>query len=126
MATHSRDRVQIEGLELDAPIGVYAHERNILQKLIIDITVETDLDRAGKTDALEHAIDYDHLAALARQTATEQHHALIETVAHQIATRILGDLKTKATAVFVRVKKPSAVPGAKYAAVEVWREHLHP
>lgn len=125
MATHPRDRVHVEGLELEASIGVYAHEKKILQKLIIDITVETDLDRAGKSDSLADAIDYDHLAAVARQASTERHHQLIETVAHEIATRILDDLRTKATAVFVRVKKPSAVPGAKYAAVEIWREHRH-
>jgi dihydroneopterin aldolase len=118
------DRVRVEALEVDAPIGVYPHEQNTLQKLIIDLTLECDLTKAGETDELEHAIDYDALAAIAQQTATEKHHKLIETVAHQIAKRILQQ-QTRSTRVFVRVAKPSAVPGAKCAAVEVWREREH-
>jgi 7,8-dihydroneopterin aldolase/epimerase/oxygenase len=118
------DQVKLEALEIEAPIGVYPHEHTKLQKLIIDLALDCDLTKAGETDDLEHAIDYDALAAIARQTATEKHHRLIETVAHQIATRILAQHKSS-TRVFVRVAKPSAVPGAKCAAVEVWREREH-
>jgi dihydroneopterin aldolase len=121
-----RDRVRIEALEIDAPIGVYAHERGILQKLSIDVSIDCDLKPAGETDALEHAIDYDRIAALTTAIATEKHHALIETVAHEVASRILRELGERAYAVHVRVAKPSAIPGAKCAAVEVWREQSLP
>lgn len=117
--------MRIEGLEVDAPIGVYAHEKGVLQKLIIDLALETDLERAAKSDALEHAIDYDRLAAIAKKSATEKHHALIETVAQKIAERVLAELGEQVSAVFVRVAKPSAVQGAKCAAVELWRSNKH-
>jgi dihydroneopterin aldolase len=120
------DRVRIEALEIDAPIGVYPQEQGILQKLIVDIAIDCDVKPAAETDALEHAIDYDRLAALAKTIATEKHHALIETVANEIAARILIELGKNATSVFVRVAKPSAIPGAKCAAIEVWREQSLP
>jgi dihydroneopterin aldolase len=128
MATEHRpkDQVRLEGLELEAPIGVYAHERGILQKLVIDLAIECDLERAARTDDLADAFDYDRLAAVAQQAATERHHALIETVAQKIATRLLAELGDRADRVFVRVAKPGAVPGAKTAAVELWRDRTRP
>lgn len=116
------DVVRLEGIAVEAPIGVYAHERGILQRLEIDIAVETDIREAARTDDLRHAVDYDRLAAVAREVATVQHHALIETVAESIARRVLETLGPRSSRVFVRIKKPSAVPGALGPAVEIWRE----
>jgi dihydroneopterin aldolase len=114
------DRVRVEQLEVAAPIGVYAHEHGILQTLVIDLTLETDLTQAATTDDLQHAIDYDRLAAIAREIATSQHHALIETVAEKIAAKILAQFAA-ATAVCVRVAKPGAVKDARTVAIELWR-----
>src|SRR5687767_13813645 len=99
------DRVLVEGLEVAAPIGVYEHEKGILQRLVIDLVVVADLHHAAETDDLEDAIDYDRLAALAEDVAKERHHALIETVAETIAARLLGELGKRARRVFVRVAK---------------------
>lgn len=119
------DRVRLEGLVVDAPIGVYAHEHGVLQKLEIDLIVETDIRAAAANDAIEEAIDYDGLARAARAIAQARHHALIETVAERIADRLLGELGPRARRIFVRVTKPGAVAGARAPSVEVWREHPH-
>lgn len=115
------DRVCLEGLEVPAPIGVYAHEHGVLQKLVIDLILEADQSKAAATDDLQHATDYDRLAAIARELCASQHHALIEAVAEKIARRVLADFPA-ATAVFVRVAKPGAVPDARTVAVELWRD----
>lgn len=116
------DLVRIEGLELDTFVGVYAHEHGARQKLVLDLAVETDITIAAAYDALTETVDYDRLAALAREVASERHHALIETIAEKIAARALAVLPPIARRVFVRVAKPGAVPGARTVAVEIWRQ----
>lgn len=114
------DRTRVEGLRVEAPIGVYDFEYGIRQTLIIDVTAHADLRRAGETDALEHAVDYDRISRICRTIATGEHHRLIETVACKIATEVLAQLPN-VQAVDVRVGKPGAVPDASTVAVEVRR-----
>ena len=115
------DRIELEGLAVDAPIGVYAHEHGVLQRLVIDVVVETDVRAAAASDRIDAAIDYDGIAKICRETATERHHQLIETVAEQIAERVLKAEAAKVTAVEVRVAKPGAVPDARTVACRVRR-----
>ncbi|MCK6546434.1 dihydroneopterin aldolase [Myxococcota bacterium] len=117
------DRVCVEGLELMAEVGVYAHEHGIKQRLVIDLVVETELRAAGQSDALADAIDYDGLAKIARDVASSRHHELIEAIAEEIAAGVLASLGVRAGRVKVRVAKPGAVPDARTVAVEIWRSH---
>lgn len=79
------DRISINGLVVEARIGVTPEERAHPQALVVDVEVATDLARAGRSDDLADTIDYDQLttkvAALVRQS--ECH--LLESVATQIA-----------------------------------------
>jgi dihydroneopterin aldolase len=115
------DVVRIEGLAIDAEIGAFAHERGRKQRLLIDIGIETDVRDAAAHDALEWTVDYDRAAQIAREVALSKHHALIETVAERIASRILDELGARASSVSVRVEKPGAVPDARTVAVEIRR-----
>lgn len=116
------DLVRVEGLAVDAEVGVYAHEHGIRQRLVIDLALETDIAAAAAQDALSLAIDYDRVAAAARAVVASQHHALIETIAERIAARVLGEAGPRVRRVFVRVAKPGAVPDARTVAVEIWRQ----
>lgn len=109
------ESVFIEGLKVDAEIGVYPEEHGRLQRLVIDLSVGLDLRDAGDSDALSDALDYDQLAAICREEATRGHHQLIETVAKRILDRVLalsGVQKAE-----VRVQKPGAVPDAETVGV---------
>ncbi len=114
------DRVLLEELAVDAKIGVYKHEKGVLQRLVISVEIETALSEAAQGDALAKTIDYDRVANVCRTVAMEQHHELIETVAEKIAALVLQG-EAGADAVFVRVAKPGAVPDAKTVAVEISR-----
>lgn len=113
------DRVRVEGLALDARVGVYEFEYGIDQRLEIDVTAHLDLSEAGRTDELEAALDYDHIAGACREVVAARHHRLIETIAASIAERVLDD--PRIDRVDVRVAKPGAVPGARTVAVEMTR-----
>ena len=114
------DRTCVEGLRVEASVGVYDFEYKIKQTLVIDVVAHADLTRAGQTDDLQFAVDYDRIAKVCREVATEQHHRLIETIATQIAERTLAQL-SQVMMVDVRVAKPGAVPDAASVAVEIQR-----
>lgn len=52
------DFVKIKGLKVNAVIGVFDWERAIEQPLLIDVTMATDISKAGKSDDINDAINY--------------------------------------------------------------------
>ena len=106
--------VIVRGLEVQAAIGVHAHEHGRLQPLVVD--VELDLG-AGPIHRLSDTLDYEGVARVARQLAGGEHIALVETFAERLALACLEDARV--LAVKVRVEKPGAIPGAAAAGCEV-------
>lgn len=111
------NRVFLRALQVDANIGYYAHEKGQTQPLSID--VELWVEAADfHDDVLAQTIDYDSVAAAARELAGGAHIELIETFAERLAARVLRD--ERVAAVKVRVEKPRAVERAM-AGVEIVR-----
>lgn len=106
--------VLVRGLEVQAAIGVHAHEHGRLQPLVVD--VELDLG-AGPINRLSDTLDYEGVARIARELAGGEHIALVETFAERVALACLADPRVHA--VKVRVEKPGAIPGAAAAGCEV-------
>ena len=116
------DRICIEGLTVDGLIGVYPHELDRPQRLVVDLCAETDTRSAAHSERLVDTLDYDRLAECARTIIAARHHNLIETVAERIAALILHQHHGRVRSVTVRVCKPGAVADARTVAVEITRE----
>jgi len=114
------DRVKLEGLVLDASVGVYDFERESRQRVEIDVAVDLDLSDAGRSDRLEASLDYDRIAGFCLEVVSGRHHRLIESIAEGVASRTL-ETDPRIRRVEVRVAKPGAVPGARNVAVELVR-----
>lgn len=115
------DRIRVEGLAVLGSVGVYPHERQARQRLVIDLELEADLGLAGRSDRLSDTLDYAEAARVAREVVTERHHQLIESIAETIAERLLAGLAGRVQAVRVRVGKPHALADARMVAVEIER-----
>ncbi len=117
-ATNTRiviTKVFVRGLEVDAAIGVYRHEKGRLQRLVID--VELDVAVTDWSD-LSATVNYEVIAEKARQVAAEGHRGLVETFAHHLAEACFEE--PKVTRARIRVEKPSALaPDARAAGVEI-------
>jgi dihydroneopterin aldolase len=112
-------RIFVRGLSLAAECGVYAHEKGRHRPLLIDIEATIDPSVRASADELSETVDYDALAAHARDVVGEAHVHLIETIAERICDRILED--PRIPAVRVRVEKPGSVTGAVSSGVEIER-----
>ena len=96
--------VGVENYAVQALIGVYAHELNRRQLLIVTTTLEVDPPQA---DVLEQAVNYSQIATVI-ETVASSHTKLIECFATKVARECLLD--PRVAYAHVRVQKPSALP----------------
>lgn len=89
------DRISIEGLIVEARIGVTEEERSRPQPLVIDLELAADLSAAAKTDNLVDTIDYDDLTNKVATFVRESRFRLLERLAAEI-----GDLVSALPGVF--------------------------
>ena len=107
--------VFVEGLSLQAEIGLYAHGRGRRQPLSVDVELSlTPL--AGAAD-IHATVNYETLAAKAHALADSGHIELVETFAERLAAACLEH--PRAISARVRVRKPEAIAGATAAGVEL-------
>jgi len=113
------DKLRINGLLVRPIIGLYPEERINRQDVLVTVTLEADLRRAGKTDRLEDSIDYKALKKSILKLAEESQFFLIERFAQAVADLSLKDPRVRQ--VTVSVQKPGALRFAQSAEVEICR-----
>ena len=65
------DRIMVRGLRLWAHVGVLEFERCAGQWFELDLELAVDLAAAGRSDALEHTLDYSRLITALQHQARE-------------------------------------------------------
>ncbi len=113
------DKIKITDLSVRAIIGTEPYEREDEQELILDLTLFTDIEKAGRTDNLEYTVDYSHLKDRILEMARESEFLLIESMAEEVARIALSSEKVEKVKVYV--KKPAALNLADSAGVEITR-----
>ncbi|MDO6685255.1 MULTISPECIES: dihydroneopterin aldolase [unclassified Agarivorans] len=113
------DKVFIKDLTVLATIGAYEWEKQIKQKLLIDLEMAWDNRPAAMSDDLSLALDYASVSQAVSDLVTQQPHELVETVAEKVAALILN--KFSVPWVKVTINKPGAVPFASNVGVQIER-----
>ena len=114
------DQVHIRDLRLRCIIGCKPEERVTKQDVVINVSLDCDLSRAGQTDRLEDTINFRQLESRIATLVEGSGFQLIERMAQAIADACLAD--DKVLCVTVTVDKPRALRFARSAAVEIRRE----
>jgi len=110
----------LKGLRVSCVVGIYEHERAMRQPIVLDIELDYDFAAAVGSDAIGDAVDYDHVAAAVTELAERRQFQLLETMAEEAATMLLGR-SGAVHAVRIEIRKPAAVPAADCAFVRVAR-----
>ncbi len=121
---HSEPEVTIEvsGLSLFTHVGVTAAEREVGQRLLLDLRLDVGECDATVTDRLEDTIDYGQVCEIANLVAQQRSYKTLERLCAAIADRLLDQYE--ANAVWVKAAKPEPplpLPVTE-VSVEVWRE----
>ncbi|PJK07836.1 dihydroneopterin aldolase [Lysobacteraceae bacterium NML120232] len=112
------DKIFIRALQLDALIGVYAHERQAPQPLLLDVELDFDNRISASSDALADTIDYAAVVAQLRQWTAQTHYALLETLLEDMAARLRAGFPS-ISKVRLRVHKPLAAKALGCADVGI-------
>ena len=116
------DRIILEGMRFYGFHGVNPEERVLGQEYLVDLTVELDLGRAGRTDRLEDTISYTRIYRAVKDVMEGDSRNLLEAAAQAIADRVLSEFPVES--VGVRVMKPHPpIRGSviESATVEIFR-----
>ena len=52
------DAIIIEGLKVETVVGCFNWERQIIQPLMLDLTINTSLEKASNSDELDDTLNY--------------------------------------------------------------------
>jgi len=113
------DKVFIEGLEIEALIGIYDWERRIRQPLVFDIEMAFDNRKPAATDTIEDTLNYKDVSKRLIDYVSASSFGLVETLAERCAEIILDEFDV--AQVRLKLSKPGAVRGAKAVGVIIER-----
>jgi len=109
--------IQIEEMEFYAYHGHYKEEQIVGNRFLVDLSIETDMETAARTDDLRDALNYQSAYEIVKVEMQKKSH-LLEHVATRILNSLFQNLKgvKKAT---VKVSKINPPLGGKTRAVSV-------
>ncbi|MFP7722919.1 dihydroneopterin aldolase [Lysobacter sp. A3-1-A15] len=113
------DHVFIEGLEIEALIGIYDWERRIRQPLVFDIEMAFDNRIPAASDAIADTLNYKAVSKRVIQYVSGSDCGLVETLAERVAAIILEEFGVQR--VRLKLRKPGAVRGARAVGVVIER-----
>lgn len=119
MEARAHRLVFVHGLKVMANIGVYDHEHDAAQPLIIDVDIEVAEPDQPSSDNLEDVLCYNKFTQSILGLIAEGHIKLVETLAEKICS--LGLAHPMVLSIRVRIEKPDAIDIAEKAGVEIFR-----
>lgn len=104
-------------MEFYAFHGHFKEEQIVGNKFIIDLEIETDMEKAGISDRLEDATDYVEACRIVKQEMQKKS-KLLENIATRILDALFLNMKGIKRAT-VRIRKMNPPVGAKVGSVSV-------
>lgn len=113
------DKVFIHELTVFASIGAYDWEHTIKQRLVFNIEMEWDFQRAVAEDNVEFCLNYAEVSQKIIDFVEKTPFKLVETVAYQVADLIQNEFGIPSLR--IELHKPKAVAQAASVGVIVER-----
>jgi dihydroneopterin aldolase len=114
--------VEITGLSLYTHHGLSAAEREVGQRLVIDLRLDVGESDATVTDSIEDTVDYAEVCNTVALLAQQRSHKTLERLCSAIADRLLADYELEGVWVKASKPEPPIALSVDEVSVEVWRE----
>lgn len=114
--------IEISGLSLYTHMGVSAAEREIGQRLLVDLRLDVAECDATVTDRIDDTVDYGEVCQLVWLIAQQREYRTLERFCAAVADRLIE--RYELYSVWVKASKPEPPIALSIGevAVEVWRE----
>lgn len=121
-AAQTEVTIEISGLSLFTHLGVSAAEREVGQRLVLDLRLEVGECDATVTDHVEDTVDYAEVCQTVALVAQQRSYRTLERLCTAIAERLISDYD--AEEVWVKAAKPEPpIPlPVSEVSVEIWRQ----
>jgi dihydroneopterin aldolase len=100
------DRIFIEGIKFHGYHGLTRMERQVGVRLSVDVTLELDLEKAGRSDNMRLALDYRKVHATVIEIGRASSHKLLESYAVTLMDALLAQFSVDRIRVRVRKETP--------------------
>ena len=113
------DYIHLNDMQFYGYHGVLSEETALGQRFNVTVTLAVDLQLAGETDELSHTVNYAEVYELCQSVVEGTPFKLIESVAEQLASRILDAFIPRVKGVRIMLIKPDPPIRGHYASVAV-------
>ena len=113
--------VRLRGLSVYAHHGIVEEERRLGQRFEFDVEVEFADCRACRTDDVSDAVEYEAIAAVVVEVATNFRFHLLEALADAVCLELLAEFPIERARLEVHKPAPSMPHSIARASVEVER-----
>ncbi|ESK52065.1 dihydroneopterin aldolase [Acinetobacter tjernbergiae] len=114
------DAIIIEGLKVDTVIGCFNWERQIIQPLMLDLTIHNDLTQAANSDELDDTLNYAQICEIAAQVIQVAQPKLIEHAA-QLVLESLFTTFLSIESISITIRKPAIIAQANAVGIRLER-----
>ena len=114
--------VEIVGLSLYTHHGVSAAEREIGQRLVLDVRFDIGEPDALVTDRVEDTVDYGEVCQAIALIAQQRSYKTLERLCAVIADRLASQFGAESVTVKASKPEPPIPLPVEEVSVEVWRE----
>ena len=118
-AARSVRHVFVRDLLLESSIGIYDHEKEHVQKILVNIDLSVTEETVPLNDDYDNVVCYEKVVNGIKNIVDSGHVELVETLAEKIADINLID--PRVLAVRVRVEKLEAIENTTSVGVEIER-----
>jgi len=101
-----KDRIFIEGIKFHGFHGLTRMEREVGVRLSVDLSLEVDLDRAGRSDAFEDTLDYRRVHQCVLEVGRGRSHKLLESFAWTLLRALFSEFPADRVSLRVRKETP--------------------
>lgn len=112
------DQIRIKNLKIFAHHGVYEQEKEQGQNFIVNAVLYTDIEKAGKSDNIEDAVDYGAVCLFIDAYMRENRFDLLEAAASHAAKQLLFEFPA-VKKVELEIEKPDAPIPLRFESVSV-------
>lgn len=113
------DVIFLEGLEIEAIIGINDWERVTKQKVIIDFRVPARVRESAASDRIEDARNYKSITKSISAFIEASRYQLVETLAERVCEHCIKEFSLPW--IWLRLNKSEAIRGSKAVGVEIRR-----
>ncbi|MBB4834663.1 dihydroneopterin aldolase [Acinetobacter schindleri] len=114
------DAIIIEGLKVETIIGCFDWERQIIQPLMLDLVIQTDLEQASNSDALADTLNYAEICEISTQVIQQAQPELIEHAAKLVLNALFTTF-TAIESIKITIRKPAIIAQANSVGIRLER-----